>query len=162
MRSTGRGTVGKLQNCLYVPEMNMNLISASQVIKQLKNLRFILDDGVCIIKDNTEQNADLVYENVNDLCEVTDLKWLGISDDSEEHMAKVACNNHNMKKAYIESVVHKVYIAEMTKVKREMASQDTSTATGVYHQGRGTGASSSPARKTAISTDGTHVIYTSA
>ena len=29
-------------------------------------------------------------------------------------MANVACNNHNMKKAYIESVVHKVYIAEMT------------------------------------------------
>ena len=29
-----------------------------------------------------------------------------------------------MKKAYIESVVHEVYIAEMTKLKREMESQD--------------------------------------
>ena len=124
IRSTGRGTVGKLQNCLYVPEMNMNLISTSQVTKQLKHLRFILDDGVCIIQDKTGRNADLVYKNVDDLCEVTDLKWLGISDDSEKHLANVACNNHNMKKAYIESVVHEVYIAEMTKLKREMASED--------------------------------------
>jgi hypothetical protein len=97
--------------------MNMNLISTSQVTKQLKSLRFILNDGVCIIQDKTGRYADLVYENVDDLCEVTDLKWLGISNDSEEHMANVACNNHNMKKAYIESVVHEVYIAEMTKVK---------------------------------------------
>ena len=43
--STGRGTVGKLQNCLYVPEMNINLISTGQVLKQIPNLRFILEDG---------------------------------------------------------------------------------------------------------------------
>ena len=59
IRSTGRGTVGKLQNCLYVPEMNVNLISTGQVLKQIPSLRFILEDGIFI--------ADLVYEYVDDL-----------------------------------------------------------------------------------------------
>ena len=74
IRSTGRGTVGKLQNCLYVPEMNINLISTGQVLKQTPTLRFILEDGVFIIQDKTGRNADIVYENVQDLCEITDLK----------------------------------------------------------------------------------------
>ena len=74
IRSTGRGTVGKLQNCLYVPEMNINLIPTGQVLKQIPNLRFILEDGVFINRDKTGRNADIVYENVQDLCEITDLK----------------------------------------------------------------------------------------
>ena len=53
IRFTSRGTVGKLQNCLYVPEMNINLISTGQVLKQIPNLRFILEDGVFIIQDKT-------------------------------------------------------------------------------------------------------------
>ena len=90
IRSTGRGTVGKLQNCLYVPEMNINLISTGQVLKQIPNLRFILEDGVFIIQDKTGRNADIVYKNVQDLCEITDLKWLGVEDDSEDHIANLA------------------------------------------------------------------------
>ena len=68
IRSTDRGTVGKLQNCLYVPEMNVNLISTGQVLKQIPSLRFILEDGIFIIQDKTGRNADMVYENVDDLC----------------------------------------------------------------------------------------------
>jgi hypothetical protein len=80
--STGRGTVGNPQNCLYVPEMNINLISIGQVLKQIPNLRFVLEDGVLIIQDKTSRNADLVYENAQDLYGITDLKWLGVDDDS--------------------------------------------------------------------------------
>ena len=53
-----------LQNCLYVPEMNINLISTGQVLMQIPNLRIILEDGVFIIQDKTGRNADIVYENV--------------------------------------------------------------------------------------------------
>jgi hypothetical protein len=124
IRSTGRGTVGKLQNCLYVPEMNINLISTSQVLKQIPNLRFILQDGVFIIQDKTGRSAEIVYENVQDLCEISDLKWLGVESGSEEHIANLAYNNIKMKKSYIESVVHEVYCAEMEKVKRDMSNKD--------------------------------------
>jgi hypothetical protein len=93
------------------------LISTSQVLKQIPNIRFILEDGVFIIQDKTGRNADIVYENVQDLCKITDLKWLGVKDDSEDHIANLAYNNIKMKKSYIESVVHEVYCAEKKKAK---------------------------------------------
>ena len=65
-----------------------------------------------MFKEHTE-NADIVYENVQDLCEITDLKWLGVDDDSEDNIANLAYSNVKMKKAYIESVVHEIYCAEM-------------------------------------------------
>jgi hypothetical protein len=122
--STGRGTVGKLQYCLYVPEMNINLISTGQVLKQIPNLCFLLEDGVLIIQDKTGRNADIVYENGQGLCKITDLKWLGVEEDSEDHIANLSYNNNKMKKSYIESVVHEVYCAEIEQVKREMLKED--------------------------------------
>ena len=70
--------------------MNINLISTSQVLKQIPNIRFILEDGVFNIQDNTDRNADIAYENVQDFCEITDLKWLGVEDDSEDNIANLA------------------------------------------------------------------------
>ena len=80
-------------------------------MKQIPTQRFILEDGVFIIQDKTGRNADIVYENVQDLCEITDLKWLGVKDDSEDHIANLACNNYKIKKSYIESDVHEVCCA---------------------------------------------------
>ena len=77
-----------------------------------------------IFQDNTGRNADIVYENVQELCEITDLKWLGVDDDSEDHIANLAYSNVKMKKSYNESVIHEVYCAEMEKVKREMLKED--------------------------------------
>jgi hypothetical protein len=56
IRSTGRGTVGKLQNCMYVPEINIKFIFTGQVLKQIPNLRFILGDRIIIIQDKTGSN----------------------------------------------------------------------------------------------------------
>ena len=81
--------------------MNINLISTGQVLKQIPNLRFLLEDGVFIIQDKTGRNADIVYESVQDLCEITDLKWLGVEDDSEDNIANLAYSNVKMKKSYI-------------------------------------------------------------
>ena len=61
---------------------------------------------------------------VQDLCEITDFKWLGVDDDSEDLIANLAYSNVKMKKSYIESVVHEVYCVEMEKVKREMLKED--------------------------------------
>ena len=81
--------------------MNINLISTGQVLKQIPSLRFILEDGLFIIQDKTGRNADIIYENVQDLCEITDLKWLGVDDDSKDTIANLAFSNVKMKKAYI-------------------------------------------------------------
>ena len=104
--------------------MNINLISTGQVLKQISNLRFILKDGVFIIRDKTGRNADIVYEYVQDLCKITDLKCLGVDDDSKDHIANLAYNNIKIKKSCIELVVREVYCAEMENVKREMLKED--------------------------------------
>jgi hypothetical protein len=105
-------------------QMNINLISTGPVLNQIPNLRFILEDGVFIIQDKTGRNADIVYENVQDLCEITNLKWMGVEDNCEDHIENLAYNNIKMKKSYIESVVHEVYCADMEKVKREMLKEN--------------------------------------
>jgi hypothetical protein len=94
------------------------------VLKHIANLRSILEDGVFIIQDKPSCNADIVGENVQDLYEITDLKWLGVEDDSEGHITNLACNNIKMKKSYIESVVHEVYSAEIEKVKPKMLREE--------------------------------------
>jgi hypothetical protein len=103
---------------------NINLISTGQVLKQIPNLRFILKYGVFVIQDKTGRNADIVYENVQDLCEITDLKCLGVDNDSEDHIVNLAYNNIKMKKSYIVLVVYEVYFAEIEKVKGEMPKDD--------------------------------------
>ena len=49
--STGRGTVGNLQNCLHVPELNVNLISTSHACKSDNSLSFVIELGVLKIRD---------------------------------------------------------------------------------------------------------------
>jgi hypothetical protein len=62
-------------------------------LKQIPKPRVILEDDVFIIQDKTDRNADIVFENVKDLCEITDLMWLVVSDDIEDHIANLACEN---------------------------------------------------------------------
>ena len=138
--------------------MNINLISTGQVPKQIPYLRFILEAGVFIIQDKTGRNADIVYENVQYLCEITDLKWLRASDDSEDTISNLAYNNIKMKRSYIESVIHEVYCAEMAKVKRDAQRRlhrrvRECITRGEHNQGRGLGLHSSPTRTSTISTD---------
>jgi hypothetical protein len=49
---------------------------------------------------------------------------LGVSDDSEDHIAILACDHIKIKKSYIESVVYEGYCAEMKKVKQEMLREE--------------------------------------
>ena len=40
-------------------------------MKQMPSLRFILEDGIFIVQDKTGWNADLVYDYIDDLCEIS-------------------------------------------------------------------------------------------
>ena len=59
--SEGRGTVGKLQNCLYVPSMDFNLISLGQAVEHIPNLVIAQREGLIIIRGLQERNADKVF-----------------------------------------------------------------------------------------------------
>jgi hypothetical protein len=52
----GRGTEGKLHGCLFVPDLQKNLISVSHVCKDL-NGYFIMDDTKCQFIDKRTQRV---------------------------------------------------------------------------------------------------------
>ena len=54
IEALGYGTVGKLYNCLYVPQLQKNLISVSHVCKDL-NCFFYQDEEKCICIDKTSR-----------------------------------------------------------------------------------------------------------
>ena len=110
IRSTGRGTVGNLQNGLYVPQLNVNLISTSHACKSDNSLSFVIELGVLEIRDRLNKRPEYIYENVNDLCEVSDLRWLGINDLDDENEANMASGLDNSRRRYIRSLVHEVYV----------------------------------------------------
>ena len=75
--SLGRGTVGKLHGCLYVPALQKNLISVSHVCKDLGGY-FIMDDTKCQFIDKRSQKVMFSCSITSDLYSTMDLTWLGI------------------------------------------------------------------------------------
>jgi hypothetical protein len=49
--STGRGTVGNLQNCLHILELDLNLMSTSHACKSDNSLSFVIHLGDLKIRD---------------------------------------------------------------------------------------------------------------
>ena len=75
--SMGRGTVGKLHGCLYVPALQKNLILVSHVCKDLGGY-FIMDDTKCQFIDKRSQKVLFSCTITSDLYSTMDLTWLGI------------------------------------------------------------------------------------
>ena len=63
--------------------------------------------------DPTQLNLEYIYENVDDLCEVSDLRWLGINVLDDENEANMASDLDNSRRRYIRSLVHEVYVAQL-------------------------------------------------
>ena len=106
----------------------MNLISTSHATKADNSLSFVLEVGVCKIRDLLNRRPEYVYENVEDLCEVTDLKWMGLDDVDDAHLAAMASVHLRHKKVYIHSLVHEVYCAQLEVAKREMPPEEITEA----------------------------------
>ena len=122
--STGRSTVGNLQNCLHVPELNVNLISKSHACKSDNSLSFVIKLGVLKIRDKLNRRPEYIYENVDDLCEVSDLRWLGINVIDDDNLANIASDLDNSSCRYIRSLVHEVYVAQLEVTKRELPTEE--------------------------------------
>ena len=105
IHSTGRGTVGNLQNCLYVSELNVNLISTSHACKSDNSLSFVNELGVLKIRDRLNRRPEYIYENVDDLCEVSDLRWLGINVLDDENKANMARDLDNSRRRFTKSTL---------------------------------------------------------
>ena len=86
--ATGIGTVGKLKGCLYVPNMNVNLISVMHVLDDIPNVSVTFEKpngvGICFIRHKLQQFEEVVCETKNRLVEVTNFQWLGLDGLDEE------------------------------------------------------------------------------
>ena len=74
----GYGTVGKLQNCLLVKDLQKNLISISHVCKDVKAY-FVVDNDRCVC---LEKGSNTILHECNmadGLYSTYDLEWLGIN-----------------------------------------------------------------------------------
>ena len=82
MYATGIGTVGKLKVCLYVPNMNVNLISDMHVLDDIPivSVTFEKPNGIdiCFIRHKLQQFEEVVCKTKNRLVEVTNFQWLGL------------------------------------------------------------------------------------
>ena len=75
----GYGTVGKLQNCLLVKDLQKNLISVSHVCRDM-NAYFVTDNVRCVCLEKGS-NTILHECNMTDgLYSTYDLEWLGINN----------------------------------------------------------------------------------
>ena len=67
----------------------------------LQRLTTALEVGVCKIRYLLNRRPEYVYENVEDLCEVTDLKRMGMEDVDDAHLAAMADVHLRHMKVYI-------------------------------------------------------------
>ena len=63
--ATGIGTVGKLKGCLYIPNINVNLISVMHVLDDIPNVSITFEKpegrGVCIIRHRLQKCEELTF-----------------------------------------------------------------------------------------------------
>jgi hypothetical protein len=102
----------------------VNLISTSHACKSDNSLSFVIELVVLKIRDKLNQRPEYIYENVDDLCEVSDLRWLGINVIDDENEANMARDLDNSRRRYIQLLVHEVYVAQLKVARRELPTEE--------------------------------------
>jgi hypothetical protein len=88
VNATGIDTVGKLKGCLYVLNMNVNLISVVHLLDNIPNVSVTFEKpngaGICFIRHRLQPFEEIVCETKNRLVEVINFQWLGLDGLDEE------------------------------------------------------------------------------
>ena len=105
--ATGMGTVGNLKGCLYVADMNVNLISVMHVLDDIPNVLDEKPKGVriCIIRHKLQQFQEVTFESKSRLFEVSDYTWLGLLDlDDNEMWEQYHVKANKMRASYFTGI----------------------------------------------------------
>jgi hypothetical protein len=78
IKAHGKRTVGYLQNCLYVPDLQRNLISVSHVCQDMHGFFAFFEDH-CVFVQHTTGQILCDYPLSDGLYSTMDLSWLGIN-----------------------------------------------------------------------------------
>jgi hypothetical protein len=87
--------LGSFEGCLYIPNMNVNLISVMHVLDDIPNVSVTFEKpngvGICFIRHKLQQFEEVVCKTNNRLVEVTNFQWLGLNGLDEEALLKRYC-----------------------------------------------------------------------
>ena len=111
----GYGTVGRLQNCLLVTELQKNLISVSHVCRDLKAF-FVTDTTRCACFEKGTNKILHECNMADGLHSTYDLEWLGINILDAAPDLTVTKERSNMNHAYIAGTANEVMEHQMALV----------------------------------------------
>ena len=98
----GVGTVGKLRECLYVPNLPINLNSPFQAMEDINGLKIDLELHKCTLWHKLNKFAPIVIDVPDILIEVTDYSWMGLDKwDEEDIQDKIRDKSVAMRSEYI-------------------------------------------------------------
>ena len=70
--STGRGTVGHLQNCLHAPDLNMSLLLTHHVTQCIDDIGIEFQRHICVVRHLFDKFDNIVIPYVDVLVDVQD------------------------------------------------------------------------------------------
>jgi hypothetical protein len=81
--SYGCGAVGHLQNCLHVPDLNMNLLSTHHVTQYIDDIGIEIQRHICVVRILFNKIPNIIITYVDGLVDVQDMSWFGVSHTPE-------------------------------------------------------------------------------
>jgi hypothetical protein len=121
IKAHGRGTVGYLQNCLYVPELQRNLISVSHVCQEMQGFFAFFSDRCIFVQPSTGQIL-CDYPLSDGLYSTLDLAWLGINLlDIDVPVSMTPQRAHDIS-TYIAGVIEDAYHVQEELLQNEQRS----------------------------------------
>ena len=117
--SHGRGTVGHLQNCLHVPDLNMNLLSTHHVTQYIDDIGIEFQRNICVIRHLYNKFENITIPYVDGLVDVQDMSWFGVHH-SPETVAMHTQELNEQRTNYIEGVTEEGLIGNLEAIKHKL------------------------------------------
>ena len=114
--SYGRGTVGHLQNCLHVPDLNMNLLSTHHVTQYIDDIGIEFQRHICVVRHLFDKFPNIIIPYVDGLVDVQDMSWFGVRH-TPETVAMHTQELNEQRTNYIEGVTEEGLIGNLETLK---------------------------------------------
>ena len=118
--STGRGTVGHLQNCLHVPDLNMNLLSTHHVTQYIDDIGIEFQRHICVVRHLFDKFENIVIPYVDGLVDVQDMSWFGVTNHTPESVALHTQELNQQRHDYIQGVTKEAMVGNLESLKAHL------------------------------------------
>jgi hypothetical protein len=114
--SYGHGSVGHLQNCLHVSDINMSLLSTHHVTQYIDDIGFEFQQHICVVRHLFDKFPNISIPYMDGLVDVLDMSWFGVSHTTET-VAMHTQELNEQRTNYIEGVTEEGLIGNLVFLK---------------------------------------------